>query len=79
MLRKIENLKIVNKEEGEFIGKYDGEDVRGWMMTEDAFKARIELLKGYDINKVALWYGGKFLADTPNLREIVYGQDENSQ
>lgn len=70
----IKELKIVNNDEGEFTALYKGEKVRGWMMTEDAFKARIQLLKEYGIGRVAFWYGDRFVERTSNLREIVYGR-----
>lgn len=68
----IKELKIEKKEDGEFRAFYKGEKVKGWMMTEDAFKARVELLRRYRINKVAFWYGDKFVERTSKLREIVY-------
>lgn len=82
MLRKLENITIEDAEEGQFVALYNGRRVLGWMMTEDAFRARVVLLRemgremGIEgIDKVALWYGGKFLEDTPNLLEIVRGEE----
>ncbi len=72
MLSKLGKLDFESEEEGRFTTKYNGRKVRGWMMTEPAFQARIDLLREKGIDKVALWYGGQFLEDTEHLRDIVH-------
>jgi len=69
MLSKLIDVRIEIEEEGQFIAEYNGETVRGWMMTNEAYKARLNLLAERGIDKVSLWYGGQFLENTPSLRQ----------
>lgn len=70
----LEGFRIKNNKEGEFEGLYKREKIKGWMMTEEAFKARLDLLGEYGLNKIAFWYGDQFVARTPKLREMVYSR-----
>ncbi len=69
MLEKLDELTFELEKEGQFVTDYDGKRVRGWKMTDAAYKARFDLLKSKGIDKVALWYGGVFLENTQDLRQ----------